>query len=164
MHVSVNISSRQLSQGDLVASVRNALSAAELDASALHLEITESAMLQNPEAAYAVIEEIRKFGCHFSVDDFGTGYSSLSYLHRFAVDQLKIDSSFVQSEQHKSAEIVRSIIDLGRSLNIEIVAEGIETEQQADYLRSLHCPLGQGYLFSRPIDPEAALAMVRRRV
>jgi diguanylate cyclase (GGDEF)-like protein/PAS domain S-box-containing protein len=161
MHVSVNISSRQLSQGDLVASVRNALSAAGLDASALYLEITESAMLQNPEGAYAVIEEIRKFGCRFSVDDFGTGYSSLSYLHRFSVDQLKIDSSFVQSEQHKSAEIVRSIVALGRSLNIEIVAEGIETEQQADYLRSLHCPLGQGYLFSRPIDPEAALAMVR---
>jgi EAL domain-containing protein (putative c-di-GMP-specific phosphodiesterase class I) len=161
LHVSVNISSRQLSQGDLVTSVRNALSAAGLEASALHLEITESVMLQNPETAYAVIEEIRKFGCRFSVDDFGTGYSSLSYLHRFAVDQLKIDSSFVQSEKPKSAEIVRSIIDLGRSLNIEVVAEGIETVQQADQLRSLRCQLGQGYLFSRPVDPDAALAMIR---
>ena len=162
MHVSVNISSRQLSQGDLIAAVRSALANAPLDASALHLEITESVMLQNPETAYDVIEQIRALGCSFAVDDFGTGYSSLAYLHRFAVDQLKIDSSFVQSGERKSGEIVRSIIDLGRSLGIEVVAEGIETSQQADQLRALNCGLGQGYLFSRPIDCDAAMAMVKK--
>jgi diguanylate cyclase (GGDEF)-like protein/PAS domain S-box-containing protein len=161
MRVSVNISGRQLSQGDLVECVRNALANASLVAGALHLEITESVIMQNPEMAYAIVEQLRALGCSISVDDFGTGYSSLSYLHRFAIDQLKIDSSFVQSNERKSAEIVRSIIDLGRSLGIEVVAEGIETSQQADYLRSLHCALGQGFLFSRPIDDQKALAIVR---
>jgi diguanylate cyclase (GGDEF)-like protein/PAS domain S-box-containing protein len=162
LRVSVNISSKQLSQGDLVAAVEKALTEAALHPSALHLEITESAIMQNAETAYGLIEKIRAIGCSFAVDDFGTGYSSLSYLHRFAIDQLKIDSSFVQSAERKSAEIVRSIIDLGRSLGIEVVAEGIETLQQADYLRKLHCGLGQGYLFSRPVDEEKAMEIVRR--
>src|SRR5437773_7186906 len=118
--------------------------------------------MQNPETAYALIEKIRAIGCNFSVDDFGTGYSSLSYLHRFAIDQLKIDSSFIQSAERKSAEITRSIIDLGRSLGVEVVAEGIETTQQAEQLRRLHCGFGQGYLFSRPVDAEKALEMVRK--
>jgi diguanylate cyclase (GGDEF)-like protein/PAS domain S-box-containing protein len=163
LHVSVNISSRQISQSDLVATVTNALSTTGLAPSALNLEITESAIMQNAEAAYDVIEQIRALGCSFAVDDFGTGYSSLSYLHRFAIDQLKIDSSFVQSSERRSAEIVRSIIDLGRSLGIEVVAEGIETSQQADHLRSLQCSLGQGFLFSRPVDEEKALEIVRKR-
>ncbi len=162
LRVSVNISSRQLSLGDLVATVQKALQEAKLDPGALHLEITESAIMQNTETAYALIEKIRAIGCNFAVDDFGTGYSSLSYIHRFAIDQLKIDSSFVQSSEHKSAEIIRSIIDLGRSLDIEVVAEGIETAEQAEHLRKLHCGYGQGYLFSRPVDAEKALEMVRR--
>jgi len=165
MHVSVNISSRQLTQGDLVSTVRHALKDAKLDPKALHLELTESVIIQNAESTYGVIEQIRALGCSIAVDDFGTGYSSLSYLHRFAVDQLKIDSSFVQSagDQRKSAEIIRSIVNLGRTLDIEVVAEGIETSQQADHLRELRCSLGQGYLFSRPVDPDAAMAIVERR-
>jgi len=163
LRVSVNISSKQLSQGDLVATVEKALADASLPPSALHLEITESAIMQNAENAYGLIERIRKIGCSFAVDDFGTGYSSLSYLHRFAIDQLKIDSSFVQSAERKSAQIIRSIIDLGRSLGIEVVAEGIETSQQADDLRALNCGFGQGYLFSRPVDEEKAMAMVREK-
>ena len=83
-------------------------------------------------------------------------------MHRFAIDQLKIDSSFIQSEEKKSAEIIRSIIDLGRSLSVDVVAEGIETAQQAEHLRELHCRFGQGYLFSRPVDSEKALEMVRK--
>jgi EAL domain-containing protein (putative c-di-GMP-specific phosphodiesterase class I) len=161
LHVSVNISSRQLSQPDLVDTVRKALAESALHASALHLEITESAIMQNADTAYALIEEIRALGCSFAVDDFGTGYSSLTYLHRFAIDQLKIDSSFVQSAERKSAEIVRSIIDLGRSLGIEVVAEGIETSEQAENLRALQCGLGQGYLFSRPVDADKALEIAR---
>src|SRR2546423_2444921 len=157
LRVSVNISSRQLAQGDLVATVQKALDASSLHPSALHLEITESAIMQNPEVAFAIIERIRQLGCSFAVDDFGTGYSSLSYLHRFAIDQLKIDSSFVQSAERKSGEIIRSIIDLGRSLSIDVVAEGIETAQQAEHLRELHCGFGQGYLFSRPVESEKAL-------
>jgi len=157
----VNISSKQMSQGDLVAAVQKALDDAKLDPAALHLEITESAIMQNTESAYGLIERIRAIGCSFAVDDFGTGYSSLSYIHRFAIDQLKIDSSFVQSSERKSAEIIRSIIDLGRSLGIDVVAEGIETNEQADHLRRLHCGFGQGYLFSRPVDAEKALDMVR---
>ena len=160
LRVSVNISSRQLAQGDLVETVRKALESAALTPSGLHLELTESAIMQNAENAYAIIEHIRELGCTFAVDDFGTGYSSLSYLHRFAIDQLKIDSSFVQSEEPKSAEIIRSIIDLGRSLKIEVVAEGIETSQQAEHLRELHCSFGQGYLFSRPVDADRAMEMV----
>ncbi|PYQ54033.1 MAG: diguanylate cyclase [Acidobacteria bacterium] len=159
LRVSVNISSRQLSLGDLVDTVQKALDNAKLDPAALHLEITESAIMQNPETAYALIEKIRAIGCNFAVDDFGTGYSSLSYIHRFAIDQLKIDSSFVQSAERKSAEIIRSIIDLGRSLGIEVVAEGIETAEQATHLRELHCGYGQGYLFSKPVDAEKALEM-----
>jgi diguanylate cyclase (GGDEF)-like protein/PAS domain S-box-containing protein len=164
MHVSVNISSRQLSTGDLVSTVRHALKDAKLDPKALHLELTESVIIQNAESTYGVIEQVRALGCSIAVDDFGTGYSSLSYLHRFSVDQLKIDSSFVQSagDQRKSAEIIRSIVNLGRTLDIEVVAEGIETLQQADHLRELHCALGQGYLFSRPVDPDAAMAIVAR--
>ena len=165
MHVSVNISSRQLSQSDLVATVRTSLREAGLEPQALHLELTESVIIQNAENTYGIIEQIRALGCSIAVDDFGTGYSSLSYLHRFAVDQLKIDSSFVQSaaDQRKSAEIIRTIVNLGRTLDIEVVAEGIETSQQADHLRELHCALGQGYLFSRPVDPDAAMAIVERR-
>ena len=162
LRVSVNISSKQFSQGDLATTVEKALTAASLPPAALHLEITESAIMQNPESAYALIEKIRAVGCSFAVDDFGTGYSSLSYLHRFAIDQLKIDSSFVQSAERKSSEIIRSIVDLGRSLGIEVVAEGIETSQQADNLRDLHCGFGQGYLFSRPVDEEKAMEIVRR--
>ena len=150
-----------MSLGDLVATVQKALRDANLEPGALHLEITESASMQNTETAYALIEKIRAIGCNFAVDDFGTGYSSLSYIHRFAIDQLKIDSSFVQSAAPKSAEIMRSIIDLGRSLGIEVVAEGIETPEQAEHLRELHCGYGQGYLFSRPVDAEKALEMVR---
>jgi diguanylate cyclase (GGDEF)-like protein/PAS domain S-box-containing protein len=160
LRVSVNISSRQLAQGDLVAAVWKALESAPLSPRGLHLEITESAMMQNTEAAYSIIERIRELGCTFAVDDFGTGYSSLSYLHRFAIDQLKIDSSFVQSTEPKSAEIIRSIIDLGQSLKIEVVAEGIETSDQAEHLRSLRCGFGQGYLFSRPVESEQAMEMV----
>ena len=162
VRVSVNISSRQLSQNDLVAVVKKALDAAALPPGALHLEITESAIMQNPETALAIVEQVRALGCSFAVDDFGTGYSSLSYLHRFAIDQLKIDSSFIQSEEKKSAEIIRSIIDLGRSLSVDVVAEGIETKEQAEHLRLLHCGFGQGYLFSRPVDAEKALEMVRK--
>jgi diguanylate cyclase (GGDEF)-like protein/PAS domain S-box-containing protein len=166
MHVSVNISSRQFTQGDLVATVRSALIGASLDPSALKLELTESVIIQNAESTYGIIEQLRTLGCSIAVDDFGTGYSSLSYLHRFAIDQLKIDSSFVQSagDERKSAEIIRSIINLGRTLDIEVVAEGIETLQQADHLRELRCVLGQGYLFSRPVDPDVAIAIVERQV
>ena len=163
MHVSVNISSKQLSVGDLVSTVRHALKQAKLEPAALHLELTESVIIQNAESTYGVIEQIRALGCSIAVDDFGTGYSSLSYLHRFAVDQLKIDSSFVQSAERKSGEIIRSIVNLGRTLDIEVVAEGIETSQQADSLRELHCALGQGYLFSKPVDPDAAMTIVERR-
>ena len=162
LRVSVNISSRQFSQGDLVEAIKKALHAAALPPSSLHLEITESVIMQNPEVALAVVEQVRALGCSFAVDDFGTGYSSLSYLHRFAIDQLKIDSSFIQSEEKKSAEIIRSIIDLGRSLSVDVVAEGIETAEQAEHLRELRCGFGQGYLFSRPVDAEKALEMVRK--
>ncbi len=165
MHVSVNISSRQFTQGDLVGIVRNALHGAALDAAGLKLELTESVIIQNAESTFGIIEQLRTLGCSIAVDDFGTGYSSLSYLHRFAIDQLKIDSSFVQSagDERKSAEIIRSIINLGRTLDIEVVAEGIETSQQADHLRELRCVLGQGYLFSRPVDPDVAISIVERQ-
>jgi EAL domain-containing protein (putative c-di-GMP-specific phosphodiesterase class I) len=120
-------------------------------------------MLQ-PESALKVMNDVRALGCRISLDDFGTGYSSLSYLHRFPIDTLKIDASFVRnaSRDTKNVEIIRSIIALARALSIEVVAEGIETVEQHAMLLDLGCPLGQGYLFAGPLPPDQALEFTRK--
>jgi diguanylate cyclase (GGDEF)-like protein/PAS domain S-box-containing protein len=148
-YVSVNLSTRHFVQSDLLSDVRAALKGCSAPPTALHLEITESVLIQQPEAALAIIRELRSLGCRISLDDFGIGYSSLAYLHRFPIDALKIDCAFVREleRERKNVEIVRAIVALGHGLGIEVIAEGIETEAQRVLLMSLGCQFGQGFLF-----------------
>ena len=119
--------------------------------------------MSHAEAACATLGQLRAQGLGVSIDDFGTGYSSLSYLHRFPVDTLKVDRSFVgrMGEGDEDGEIVRTIITLARNLGMQVVAEGVETARQGELLRGLGCEYAQGYFFSRPLDPEAAARWLR---
>ncbi|HZI19842.1 MAG TPA: EAL domain-containing protein [Pyrinomonadaceae bacterium] len=161
--VSVNLSGRQFSQSDLLEQVGAALHEAGLPAGSLKLEITESMVMENVETAIAVLGQLRALGVELSIDDFGTGYSSLSYLHRFPINTLKIDRSFVtrMTDNTENAEIVRTIVTLARSLEMDVVAEGVETVAQLRQLRALDCDFGQGYLFSRPVAAEAVPELMR---
>jgi diguanylate cyclase (GGDEF)-like protein/PAS domain S-box-containing protein len=157
LSISVNLSSRQFTQPDLIEQVRQILHETGLDPRRLKLEITESVVMENSEHAIETLKQLRSLGLELSIDDFGTGYSSLSYLHRFPVSVLKIDRSFVnQMTNHpENVELVRTIITLARTLGMNVVAEGIETEKQLIQLRALDCDSGQGYLFSKPMCPES---------
>ncbi len=163
--MSVNLSVKQFSQPDLANDVAQTLRAAGVPAHCLNLEITESAIVENAEAAHSLLAALKEVGVTLSTDDFGTGYSSLSYLHRFPIDRLKIDRSFVCDliEHSQNAEIVRTIITLGASLGMEVVAEGIETVEQLEFLRKHGCPYGQGFLFSEPVPGRAAAMMLERK-
>jgi diguanylate cyclase (GGDEF)-like protein/PAS domain S-box-containing protein len=154
LSVSVNLSARQLMHPSLRSQVEEILHSTGLDPRYLKLEVTESTVIERSETALAVLSEMRELGLSLSMDDFGTGYSSLSYLHQFPFERLKIDRSFVDKMDHdpKSEAIVRTILLLGKNLNMEVVAEGIESERQLELLRSLSCGLGQGFLFSHPLN------------
>jgi EAL domain-containing protein (putative c-di-GMP-specific phosphodiesterase class I) len=158
LYVSVNLSSKQFSQPNLLEEIVQTLKATRLDPRSLKLEITESIVMENIEMANGMLEQIRALGVELSIDDFGTGYSSLSYLHRLPIDTLKIDRSFVtrMNEFNENKEIVRTIIMLAQNLGKSVVAEGVETKEQVEALRELRCHSGQGYLFSAPLTPEAA--------
>jgi diguanylate cyclase (GGDEF)-like protein len=158
--MSVNLSGRQFQQASLADDVRHALSKANLDASALKLEITESVIMQDVAVASATLAALAGLGVRIAVDDFGTGYSSLASLKRFPIDTLKIDRSFVSGivDDLQDAAIVRSVIALAKALNMTVTAEGIETAGQQARLTELGCDLGQGYLFGRPVPPAAAQA------
>jgi diguanylate cyclase (GGDEF)-like protein len=159
--VSVNLSARQLIGSDLIDSVAEALDASGLPPQRLCLEITESMMLEDPDKVADTLVALRAMGVRISVDDFGTGYSSLSYLQRFAVDELKIDRSFVHDLEHGDDDtLVRSILLLGRNLGLDVVAEGVETTAVATHLRAIGCELAQGYLFSKPVPPARFLALI----
>ncbi|MBZ5727314.1 MAG: EAL domain-containing protein [Acidobacteriia bacterium] len=151
--VSVNVSGRQFAEPDLVEQVARCLASTGLPPCALHLEITESMVMEAPENARIVLHRLRDMGVELKLDDFGTGYSSLSYLHRFPFDVLKIDRSFVArlTEGAQGIEILRAIVDMARSLHMTVVAEGVETQEQAILLKALGCPYAQGYLFSPPV-------------
>jgi diguanylate cyclase (GGDEF)-like protein/PAS domain S-box-containing protein len=155
--VSVNVSMRQLLVGDLVEDVRRALLDAGLPAPALTLELTESSLATDAEQALEALRRLKALGVRLAIDDFGTGYSSLAYLHRFPVDVLKIDRSFVSSvaSGQQSPALARAIVDLGRSLDLVTLAEGIEHDHELSQFRELDCTLGQGYLFARPAAPAA---------
>jgi diguanylate cyclase (GGDEF)-like protein len=157
LQVSVNLSARQFQEPDLVDSIRHALDETGLPPSSLILEITESGLMQRTAGTIGRLDELRALGTHLAIDDFGTGYSSLSYLERFPVDILKIDRSFIAnvSATGERPAIAKAIVELGRTLGLRVVAEGIEEPDQADWLVSLGCPLGQGYLFSRPLGVDA---------
>nr|MDQ3324105.1 bifunctional diguanylate cyclase/phosphodiesterase [Acidobacteriota bacterium] len=153
--VSVNLSCKQFLQFDLAEQVAAALRATGLNPSCLKLEITESHIMENTEMAIAMLNHLRALGVEISLDDFGTGYSSLSYLHRFPVDYLKIDRSFVNRmmESKENGEIVHTIIRLAQNLKMKVIAEGVETAEQLARLNQLNCEYGQGYLFSKPLEP-----------
>jgi EAL domain-containing protein (putative c-di-GMP-specific phosphodiesterase class I) len=155
LHVSVNLSARQFSYPGLLEEVQSILSKSCMEATQLSLEITESSLMTDADYSLNTLDELRRIGVGLQMDDFGTGYSSLNYLHRFPFDTLKIDRVFVQrmSSTNESSQIVRIIHDLARAMKMEVVAEGIETEEQAQMLRSLGCHYGQGYYFSRALDP-----------
>jgi len=153
MRVAVNLSVRQLRQGNLVKTVENLLGRYGLEPSGLELEITESMILKDTEHAVAVLKDLSAMGVHLAVDDFGTGYSSLSYLKRFPQNTIKIDRSFVNgiAEDPDDLEIIRTIINMGHSLRRRVVAEGVETEAQRQLLRHLRCDEMQGFLLSPPV-------------
>ena len=159
-YITVNVSSRQLLQHNFLAVVERAVHDAGLKPCDLRLEITETALMENPKIAAGMLRELRDFGVKIYLDDFGTGYSSLSHLHKLPVDALKIDRSFVNSLLRSDRPIVESILALARTLNTSVVAEGIESDAQAMELERLGCTHAQGYLFSRPIPAEAVEAML----
>ncbi len=154
--MSINLSSRQFEDRDLPKRVDKAIRDAKLSPSLIKLEITESLLMSNPEASGMLLGELKQLGVSIALDDFGTGYSSFSYLHRFPIDTLKIDCSFIRTmlDNDKSLAIVRSLIDLAIGLDINVIAEGIEREEEVILLQGFSCQMGQGYLYSRPV-PEA---------
>jgi EAL domain-containing protein (putative c-di-GMP-specific phosphodiesterase class I) len=153
LHVSVNISPRQLLHESIVADVGAALAESGLEPASLTLEITEGVLVEKTGPSLAALEGLKALGVRIAIDDFGTGYSSLSYLSRLPIDVLKIDQSFVADigTSRQAAALVRSIVKIGQALNLETVAEGVETEEQLDRLIRLGTKLGQGYLFARPM-------------
>ena len=162
LKISINLSSSDLLQADLIDTIQQVLSQTQLPAMALALEITESMLVQNIETTTDLLHQVRAMGLRISIDDFGTGYSSLSYLYNLPVDYLKIDQSFVSNMQpgNKNYKIVQAIVGLSDQLQLRAIAEGIETEQQLEWLKKLNCELGQGYLLSRPLTPAAATALL----
>jgi diguanylate cyclase (GGDEF)-like protein/PAS domain S-box-containing protein len=162
LRVSVNLSARQFGRPGLASHVEEILSKAAVSAADLRLEVTESSLMSNADAALETMRDLQSLGVGLHMDDFGTGYSSLNHLHRYPFDTLKIDRSFIQgiAEEKDSGNIVGTILELARSLDMEVVAEGIETAGQVERLRSLGCKFGQGFFFARPMDPEMISAML----
>jgi len=156
--ISVNLSGKHFAQMDLVEQIEAILKDTQINPACLKLEITESAMMENAERVIIMLNQLRELGIKLSIDDFGTGYSSLSYLHRFPINTLKVDRSFVSTMEDGSenGEIVRTVIALAKTLRLDVIAEGIETIHQLHQLRILGCEYGQGYLFSRPVPVEEA--------
>jgi diguanylate cyclase (GGDEF)-like protein/PAS domain S-box-containing protein len=159
--MSVNLSVRQLQSETIVADVRHALEASGVPAASLVLEITESVMMADTDLAVERLRELKALGVRVAMDDFGTGYSSLSYLSRFPIDILKMDRSFIAAGE-ADASLAAAIVGLGESLNLEVVAEGIELPEQISALRRLGCGLGQGFLFAHAMDRDALRAYLRR--
>jgi EAL domain-containing protein (putative c-di-GMP-specific phosphodiesterase class I) len=162
----VNVSGRQLAQPSLLRDITVALSDADLAPDRLCLEITETALMTDIETAIRMLRWIRELGVRLAIDDFGTGYSSLGYLERFPVDALKIDRSFVAGlgADPKSAAIVRTLVSLAHVLDLDVVAEGVETDAQAALLRTLGCTRAQGFRFAPALAPEELEPLLRMGV
>jgi diguanylate cyclase len=166
LRVSVNVSASQFREGGLVDCIRRALDDAGLEARYLEVELTESAVMSNPEESIAILEQLSAMGVLVSVDDFGTGYSSMSYLRRFPIDKLKIDRVFISEvvSRPEDASIVRAIISLAHSLHLKVVAEGVETPAQLDFLQAAGCDEYQGYHYSRPLPAVKFERLMRESV
>ena len=164
LFVGVNFSVKDFSAIDLPAILQAAIEEKKMDPLQIHLEIVESLLMESPEKARAVLEKCREIGINISIDDFGSGYSSLSYLHFFPIDTLKIDQSFIRtlSKDQGSKVLVKAIIGLAHNLGMKVIAEGVETAADADYLRSQGCEYIQGYFFSKPLSFEAASEFVQK--
>lgn len=164
LRMAVNLSGYQLQHTRLLDLVRAVLAETGMPADCLEFEITESVIMQNPDYAVSVLNEITNLGIHISIDDFGTGYSSLSHLKRFTVNTLKIDKSFVRDVEKSAtdAAIATAIIAMGSSLKLKVIAEGVETEEQMEFLRENNCDQVQGFLFSKPLPADQALEMLRQ--
>ncbi|HEX2954083.1 MAG TPA: EAL domain-containing protein, partial [Bacillota bacterium] len=152
--IAVNLSARQFQQEDLVAMVKEALDQTGFDPQLLELEITESIAMQNADYTITILNDLKTMGVHISLDDFGTGYSSLNYLKKFPIDTLKIDQSFVRdlTLNPNDLAIAKAVIALAHSMNLEVMAEGVETKEQMSILREEQCDMMQGYLFGRPVS------------
>ena len=164
--MSVNLSSRQFAQADLIAQIQEALIVTELNAANLKLEITESMVMDDVENTIILLKCLKELGLKISMDDFGTGFSSFSYLHRFPVDTLKIDRSFVtnMSQGEKNREIVSTIVILAHKLGMDVIAEGIETESERAIIQSFDCEYGQGYFFAKPLSETEATQLLADNV
>lgn len=165
LRVGVNLSASQFRQGNLIEIVRDALDQAGLEARYLEVELTESAVMSDPEASVAILEKLSEMGVLVSVDDFGTGYSSLSYLRRFPIDKLKIDRGFISEVMSRSedASIVRAIVSLAHSLKLKVVAEGVETIEQLNFLKELGCDQYQGFHFSPAVPASEFELLIRSK-
>lgn len=161
LSMGVNISSRQFAQPDFVDHIRQVLTDIPIATGSLKLEITEGVIMEQADTVAEKLNQLKTLGIRLSIDDFGTGYSSLSYLQTFPVDTLKVDRSFVMKMGHPdSREIVKTIIMLAHNLKLDVVAEGIETQAQAQLLKEMECEYGQGYHYSRPVEPQAIEALL----
>jgi EAL domain-containing protein (putative c-di-GMP-specific phosphodiesterase class I) len=160
--IAVNVSSKEFHSNDFIAGVRTILNDTGLDPRYLELELTESGLMQDTQHTTESLQALKDLGVQIAVDDFGTGYSSLSYLRRFQINTLKIDQSFVQDIDNDTEEavIVSAIIAMSNSLELRVVAEGIESRQQLTFLQSNHCTEGQGYYFGRPVAAEVFATML----
>jgi EAL domain-containing protein (putative c-di-GMP-specific phosphodiesterase class I) len=163
--LNVNITPKQFAQPDLASQIGKILQETALDPSAVNLEITETIAMADADRSAAVLSELKALGVRLDIDDFGTGYSSLSRLQHFPVDRLKIDRSFISrmDTDVETREIIRIIIMLAHGLGLKVVAEGVETQVQADMLNDLNCELAQGYLYSRPVPSETIDQLLSNR-
>ena len=163
--LAVNVSAKQFRQLDFVSKVQQVLLECGAKASLLKLELTESTVLENVEETISVMREIKKLGVSFSMDDFGTGYSSLQYLKRLPLKQIKIDQSFVRdiATDPNDAAIVQTIIAMTEALGLDVIAEGVETKAQLEFLQLRGCQAFQGYLFGKPIPVDDFMALLKAR-
>jgi diguanylate cyclase (GGDEF)-like protein len=164
--MSINLSGKDFTQPDLLARIDHILEEADMNGQSLKVEITESVLIQNAEQATIILEQLKERQIQICIDDFGTGYSSLSYLHRFPIDIIKIDRSFILRlhEGVENQEIVKAIVNLGLNLGLMVVAEGVETKEQLAFLKNIGCHYGQGYFFSRPVDSQCIVEQVINKV
>lgn len=164
LNVSVNLSVRQFALPNLIEQIDCILAETGVTGNVLQLEITETAIMDNAESAHEILDQLKQRHIQLSIDDFGTGYSSLNYLHRFTVDTLKIDRSFTSTilTNKQNAAIVQAIVFLAHQLGMDVVAEGVETEQELEYLREIGCEFAQGYYFAKPLPPNLAEALISK--
>ena len=162
--MSINVSARQLEHDEFIEEVRDALADNGIPAEALTLEITETVLMRDPTAAAIRLRALKALGVRIAIDDFGTGYSSLAYLRQFPVDALKIDRSFITgiSSSREAGALMHTLIQLGKTLGLETLGEGIEEHAQLEQLKHEECDSGQGFLFARPLDVEAVTRFLDR--